>query len=49
LNKTDVSDVHIASIIRAMMAVLLEAVCTSETSVYFCGNTLAASQNAVFF
>jgi hypothetical protein len=48
LKKTDVSEMHTASIIRAMMAVLLDAVCTSETSVYF-GNTLAASQNAVFF
>jgi hypothetical protein len=33
---TDVSDVRAASIIRAMIvALMLEAVCTSETSVYF--------------
>jgi hypothetical protein len=33
--KTGVSDMHTASIIRTMIALIMEAVRTSETSVYF--------------
>jgi hypothetical protein len=54
---TDVSEVHTASIIRAMMeavcpeliVLMMEAVCTSETSVSICLTTGSRSQKTLNF
>jgi hypothetical protein len=46
---TDVSDVRAASIIRAMIvALMMEAVCTSETSVYFYETTSISQKASIF-
>jgi hypothetical protein len=46
---TDVSEVRTASIIRAIIVLIMEAVCISETPVFIYEATRGASQKAVNF